>query len=84
MKIILVHGIFDKGNIFKHMARKLEADGHECYAPNLKPADARLGITDLAEKLKDFIDQKLVDQKPIAIVGFSMGCLVSLHYIQHL
>lgn len=84
MKVILVHGIFDTDKIFKPMRRILEADGHECYAPSLKPSDARLGIIDLAEKLKEDIDQKLGTQQPIAIIGFSMGCLVSRHYIQQL
>lgn len=82
MKVILVHGIFDTGHIFKHMISKLEANEHECYAPNLKPSDARLGIADLSIKLKQYIDQKTGVEQPIAIIGFSMGCMVSRYYLQ--
>lgn len=82
MKIVLVHGIFDTGNIFKILVRKLEADDHKCYAPDLAPPDARLGIIDLAEKLRDYVDQKIGNDKEIAVVGFSMGCLVARYYLQ--
>lgn len=84
MKILLVHGIFDTGNIFTTLALQLRADGHECYAPDLTPSDARSGIIDLAEKLRNFVDQQIGKDHPIAIVGFSMGCLVSRYYLQHL
>lgn len=84
MKVILVHGIFDTGHIFKHMISKLETNGHECYAPDLKPSDGRLGISDLSIKLKDYIDQKIGVGQPIAIIGFSMGCMVSRYYLQSL
>lgn len=84
MKVILVHGIFDTGKIFDRLVSKLEVNGHQCYAPNLKPADARLGIADLAEKLKRYIDEQVGGQTPIAIVGFSMGTIVSRYYLQQL
>jgi triacylglycerol lipase len=84
MNIILVHGIFDTAKIFKPMARKLEANGHKCFGPNLKPFDGRLGLIDLAKKLQHFIDQKLGKDQPIAIIGFSMGGLVARYYLQYL
>lgn len=82
MKVILVHGIFDTGRVFKHMASHLEASGHECHAPNLKPSNAGLGISDLSMKLKNYIDQHIGVDQPIAIIGFSMGCMVSRYYLQ--
>jgi triacylglycerol lipase len=72
MIIVFVHGIFDSGNIFNSMRKELENVGHECYAPDLIPADAKFGIADLAKKLAEFICQHLGKEKPIAIVGFSM------------
>lgn len=84
MKVILVHGIFDTGKIFRRLVAKLEANGHQCYAPDLKPADARLGIADLAEKLKGYIDEQVGGDAAIAIVGFSMGTIVSRYYLQQL
>jgi triacylglycerol lipase len=84
MHILLVHGIFDTGNIFKRLIQTLEASGHRCYAPDLKPADARLGLVDLAEKLKVLVEKKWGCAQPMAVIGFSMGCLVARYYLQEL
>ncbi len=84
MNIILVHGVFDSGTIFKHMSAQLEAHGHTCYSPSLKPASARLGIADLALKLQDYIDVSLENDDCFVLVGFSMGCLVARYYLQEL
>lgn len=84
MKIILVHGIFDTGKIFDSLISKLEVNGHQCYAPDLKPSDAKLGIADLSEKLKKYIDQQIGVDEPIAVIGFSMGTIVSRYYLQQL
>jgi triacylglycerol lipase len=84
MKIVLVHGIFDNGGLFKSMVRSLEQRGHECFAPSLHPSDARLGIADLAQKLAREIQHQFGDTEIIAIIGFSMGCLIARHYLQEL
>ena len=84
MNIILVHGIFDTGNIFTPMSTRLEAQGHRCYSPSLTPASARLGIADLALKLAAYIDTTLTDDDDFVLVGFSMGCLVARYYLQEL
>ncbi|MGQ3055326.1 MAG: esterase/lipase family protein [Roseateles sp.] len=82
MDVVLVHGIFNNGNIFRRMVRALEADGHRCWVPSLKPADGRKGIHDLACKLKAYIDAHVEPDAPIAIVGFSMGCIIARQYLQ--
>jgi len=82
MNVVLVHGIFDNGAIFKRLVRALEDDGHRCWAPSLQPSDGRNGIADLAEKLKVYIEQNVDAEAPFAIVGFSMGCIVARHYMQ--
>jgi triacylglycerol lipase len=51
MKIVFVHGIFSTRRMFFYMKKAFERDGHECFAPNLKPMDVRCGIEDLAYKL---------------------------------
>lgn len=84
MNIVLVHGIFDNGGIFQPLVQALERDGHRCWAPALKPADGRTGIVDLAHKLKTYINQHLDPDAELAIVGFSMGCIVSRYYLQML
>lgn len=82
MNIMLVHGFWDQGRIFKRMIKQLTAEGHSCYAPDLKPTDARLGIADLATKLETYIDGKLGKNGTFAIVGFSMGAIIARYYLQ--
>ncbi|RPI61631.1 MAG: lipase, partial [Ignavibacteriales bacterium] len=52
MNIVLVHGFISNGKIFFYIKKKLEIEGHKCFAPTLKPIDAKYGIEDLAIKLK--------------------------------
>ncbi len=82
MNIVLVHGIFDNGAIFRQLVRALEEDGHRCWAPFLAPSDGRNGIADLADKLKVYIEQNISPDDSIAIVGFSMGCIIARQYLQ--
>ena len=84
MNIFLVHGFWDTGKVFRRLQRELTAAGHVCFAPTLHPRDGRHGLDDLARKLAVQIDAALKPDEPLAIVGFSMGCLVSRFYIQHL
>jgi triacylglycerol lipase len=84
MNIILVHGIFDNSRLLAPMSKALEAHGHLCYRPSLKPSSARLGIADLALKLRDYIDTTLTHDDDFVLVGFSMGCLISRYYLQEL
>ena len=84
MKIVLVHGFGDSGRRFAPLQRRLTAAGHHCYCPTLKPADARHGIADLAQKLAAYIDAQLPGAEPFAVIGFSMGCLISRYYLQQL
>ena len=82
MKVFLVHGFWDTGFVFRRLERALTAAGHECFSPTLHPRDGRHGLADLAGKLAGCIDAQLDGETPFAIVGFSMGCLVSRYYLQ--
>ena len=84
MEIVLVHGFGDSGRRFAHLQRRLDAAGHHCHCPTLKPADARYGIADLAQKLAAYIDAQLPSSTHFAVVGFSMGCLIARTYLQQL
>ena len=54
MNIVLVHGFISAGKIFFYIKKKLEAQGHKCFAPTLKPIDAKYGIEDLGIKLNHY------------------------------
>lgn len=82
MNIILVHGIWDSGRIFGRLVAHLTAEGHHCYCPDLKPANASNGLEDLATKLKAYIDETVPQDEPFALLGFSMGGLITRHYLQ--
>ena len=84
MRVVLVHGIFDTGSKFKVLQPYLEARGHTCLAPSLTPNDGRDGLPALAEQLKAEIDAAFGPEEPFALVGFSMGGLISRWYLQEL
>lgn len=84
MNIVLVHGFISTGKIFFYIKKKLEAQGHKCFAPTLKPIDAKYGIDDLAAKLKDYIENNSEIDSNFALVGFSMGGIICRYYLQEL
>ncbi|MEM7790331.1 MAG: alpha/beta fold hydrolase [Verrucomicrobiota bacterium] len=84
MEIIMVHGIWDTGRIFRRMASALERHGHKCYRPSLSPANGANGLEDLARKLDRYIRENIGEDRPLVIVGFSMGSIISRVYLQNL
>ena len=83
-KVVLVHGIFEDGHAFSALKNRLETHGIECFVPKLIPADGRGGLDKLAEGLKADIDNEFGESEKFALVAFSMGGLVSRHYLQRL
>jgi len=50
--------------------------------PVLQPTNAKLGIEDLATKLKKYIATNLSKQDRFVLISFSMGCIISRYYLQ--
>ncbi|HTL68817.1 MAG TPA: alpha/beta fold hydrolase [Lacunisphaera sp.] len=84
MNVVLVHGFLDSARIMSGLSRRLAAEGHACFAPSLKPADARSGLAALSAQLRRFIELSLPPDARLALVGYSMGALVCRHYLQEL
>ena len=82
-KVVLVHGIWDRGGIFDRLVKALCGLGFECHAPDFKPASAALGINDLAEKLAQYVATTFNSNESFYLIGFSMGGIVSRCYLQH-
>jgi triacylglycerol lipase len=83
-RVILVHGFLDTGSAFKPLRKRLEKRGMECFVPRLKPSDGRGGLEPIAARLKEDIDARYANNEPFSIIAFSMGGLVSRHYLQKL
>ena len=83
-RIVLVHGFMEKGDTFRMLRKRLEKQGFECLVARMKPSDGRSGLEELAAGLKREIDETFGTGQPISIVAFSMGGLVSRHYLQNL
>jgi triacylglycerol lipase len=83
-RVVLVHGFLETGATFRVMRKRLERAGVQCIVPKLRPSDGRGGLAGLAERLKLDIEAAYGTEQPISIVAFSMGGIVSRHYLQHL
>lgn len=83
-RIVLVHGFLEMGGNFNALRKRLQKRGYECLVPRLRPSDGRGGLENMAEGLKRDIDNAFGPEEPIAIIAFSMGGLVSRHYLQQL
>lgn len=83
-RVVLVHGFLENGSAFRMLKKRLEKLGVECLVPKLNPSDGRGGLEGLAERLKRDIDSTYGPEQPISIIAFSMGGIVSRHYLQNL
>jgi triacylglycerol lipase len=82
--VVLVHGIFDSGNVFKKMAGLLENSNFRTYAPDLRPSSGRTGLDESARQLKSYVDVTISTDETFYLIGFSMGGLVCRYYLQRL
>lgn len=82
--VLLVHGINDTGAIFHKMAPYLIQSGWSVYDLDLIPSNGELGLDQLARQVVDYIATTFAPEQPLDLVGFSMGGIVSRHYVQRL
>ncbi len=82
--VILVHGIWDTGRVFRRMRSFLEERGFQTYVIDLVPNDGSVGIPVLAEQLRDFVEKNLAENEQFSLIGFSLGGMVSRYYLQRL
>ena len=81
--VVLVHGIFSSGDDMERIARHLRSLGREVFVPTLTPNGGHAPIEDLAVQLAKFIASKIPDRR-FDLIGFSMGGLITRHYLQRL
>jgi len=83
LPVVLVHGIWNRAEIFTALKTYLEMNGHTVYALSMTPNNGDAQLERLADQVAAFIDSVLPQQR-FNLVGFSMGGLVSRYYVQHL
>ncbi|GIU19394.1 MULTISPECIES: lipase [unclassified Shewanella] len=84
MKVVLVHGIFNTGQVMRVLQRRLQQAGRQCFSPTISPFDGRHGIEHAAKELGQQIDAVFGVDANIVLVGFSMGGIVGRYYMQRL
>ncbi|WP_320664215.1 esterase/lipase family protein [Prochlorococcus sp. MIT 1223] len=82
--IIMVHGLWDKPNVFNRLVLRLESIGLRVLAPHLPHGLGNVSIKTLAEKLDNYICETLNEDESFDIVGFSMGGLVVRYWLQRM
>ncbi len=82
--VVLLHGIGQSGNVWKHLVRRLVPHGCRVVAFDLlgfgaspKPDRLRYDVDDHARAVIASL-RRLRLQAPVVLVGHSMGCLVAL------
>ncbi len=82
--VILLHGLYDRARLFRHLAARLAADGRTAHAFDFVPNNGHARLEDLARQASDYIDARYPRSQPVDIVGFSMGGIVARYYVQRL
>jgi len=82
--VLLVHGIWDTGKVFRRMIPYLKERGWEVYDLDLAPNDGSKGLDDLAQQISDKVKSTFGEEQPFDLLGFSMGGIVSRYYVQRL
>lgn len=82
--LVLVHGIVNTSRIFRPLVRSLEAGGIRCLTLDLKPNHGGARLETLAAQVAAFVDAHAGPGRPVHLLGFSMGALVSRWYLQEL
>jgi triacylglycerol lipase len=82
--VVLVHGIFDTGRVFRKMSAALEANGFTTFVPDLSPNTGKSGLDTLARQLRDYVETHVPLTESCSLIGFSMGGLICRYYLQKL
>ncbi|AFY93825.1 esterase/lipase family protein [Chamaesiphon minutus] len=82
--VFLVHGLMDTSVKMRKIASYLRGLGWEVFDIDLHTNDGSTRLEILAQQLADEIDRTFGPDRPIDLLGFSMGGLVSRYYLQRL
>lgn len=79
--VVIVHGIDGSSRDLSRLARALRASGREVFTPDLLPNNGSASLEELSGQLETFLQTALPDQS-FDLIGYSMGGVVTRHYLQ--
>ena len=82
--IILIHGLWNSSEIFRHIINKLNEYKVEYFAPTLTHKFGMVSISELAYAFNKEVNNKFGQEEEIDIVGFSMGGIIGRYWIKKL
>ena len=82
--VLLVHGIWDTSQVFHKMSSYLKQQDCDVYDLDLVPNNGDSPLEELAQQVANYVSANFSPNKPLDLVGFSMGGIVSRYYVQRL
>ncbi len=82
--VLLIYGIYNTYARFKAMTKYLTNLGFSVDCLSLKPDNGNAHLEKLAQQVDNYVNNNFDPKKPIDLVGFSMGGLVTRYYLQRL
>ena len=82
--LVLVHGLWDTPHLFHRLVRQLEDHQVPLLVPHLPHRLGAIPLRSLAEQLDGHIQARWGAERPIDILGFSMGGIISRVWLQEL
>jgi len=82
--VLLVHGFYDKQNVFNKMSTYLTNLGWSVHSFDLTPNNGTAGLETLAAQIARYVDRNFEANQPLDLIGFSMGGIVTRYYLQRL
>lgn len=82
--VVLIPGWLDGASLFVRMRRRLRREGLDVRTHVLRPSTGAARFETLGDRLAEFVDRELGPERPLSIVGFSMGGLTARWYAQRL
>ena len=83
-KLVLVHGLWDKPNVFDRLVSYLSIDDLIIFTPHLPHDGGRIGLKNLAIELDRLILERYGHDQFIELLGFSMGGIICRIWLQQM
>ncbi|QFT56728.1 alpha/beta fold hydrolase [Microbulbifer sp. THAF38] len=80
--VLLIPGIFDRGNALLRMQRALAETGFDAHYIHLRYNSGWHGMEHLSAQLMAKMEKILNEEETCTLVGFSMGGIVARYYLQ--